>query len=696
MAKHELASFFSPENIALVGASDRSAWSAMVHACFVLFSHKGKLFAVNRGGKSAHGLPGYASCTEIEERLDSAFIYVPATAVVGALKDAAAAGVRNAVILSSGFAEAGDEGAKLQEDVLRTARELGIRFMGPNSMGFANHAQGKVMTSVRSRKPIRTGGRLGLISQSGALLNELGKVAHLNGLGAAFTGATGNEAGLNITDLLEYLVGDDNVDAICVYSEGIQDHERFVAAAMRAAELKKPIVLMKLGRSEISGAVAQAHTGSLIGDDGVFDAMCERTGIIRCSSLEEVIATADLLGKIGPIDPPRIALCSISGGACALLADLSDEHGLSVEPYTRETRDALEAALPSFASSLNPLDTTGHLVNEPQLWQEVIPILARNENTGLVIVSQPIPNVDTELATLTQTIKDIVAGFRAANHPAVLVDFSVQSRSAEQLALIEQVGVDVPVQGLDVGVRALANLQRWSERIANPPATRALPADSGARPAGERETLDYLAGQGVPVIPARLARSSEEAAQIAHEMGGQCAYKIASPDIAHKTEANGVRLDVGPGAAAQTFDAIVAAARAYRADAQVDGVLIAPMRTAATELIVGVTRDPEWGLALTVGIGGVLTEILGDSETRLLPIDEAEARGMVMALKGAKLLEGFRGAPPADLDALSRCIVAIADAAAALGPDLAALEINPLRVDADQIEALDALAVFSG
>ena len=694
MADSALAGFFTPRNIALVGASDRSAWSQMVAACFDLFGHTGKLYAVNRGGKEAHGFPGYTSCTEIPDPVDAAFVYVPAAAVVEALHDCAAAGIRNAVILSSGFAEAGEEGAAMQEDVARTARELGIRFLGPNSMGFANLAHGSVMTSIKSRKPVRKG-RLAIVSQSGALVNEMGKVAHINGVGIAFLGATGNEAGLSITDLLEYLVEDEEVGAICIYSEGIRDHARFMAAALRARELKKPVVLIKLGRSAVSGAIAQAHTGSLIGDDGVFDAMCRKTGIIRCSSLEEVIATANLIATTGPIDPPRIALCSISGGACALLADLSHEYGLEVVPYTQETQAALAEVLPSFASTLNPLDTTGVLVQQTELWHEVIPILARDANTGLVIVGQPLPNVDTELATLTSTIEAITQGFHAADHPAIIVDFCMQTRSADQLALIERLGVELPMPGLLITVRALVNLQNWSQALAQPVTQRALPTASGEHPVGERQTLAFLGKQGVPVIPSRLATNASEAAESASELGGAVVCKIASPDIAHKTEAGGVRLEVDPGDAGRVHDEIVASARAYNPSARIDGVLVAPMRSGGTELIVGVVNDPEWGLAITVGSGGVLTEVMGDSQTRLLPIDEQEARDMVLALKGAKLLQGFRGAPPADLDALARAIVAIGDAAAVLGPDLAALEVNPLRVSGSEIEALDALAVWN-
>jgi succinyl-CoA synthetase beta subunit len=224
---------------------------------------------------------------------------------------------------------------------------------------------------------------------------------------------------------------------------------------------------------------------------------------------------------------------------------------------------------------------------------------------------------------------------------------------------------------------------------------RELPKPTGERPVGERETLAFLGEHRVPVIPARLVTSAQEAGEAAQSLGGAVACKIASPDIAHKTEAGGVRLGVDPADAPAAYDAIVASAQSYDAKARIEGVLVAPMRSGGVELIVGVSSDPEWGLAITVGAGGVLTEVLGDSQTRLSPIDEHEARDMVLSLKSAKLLQGFRGSAPADMDRLAKAIVAIADAAAALGPGLAALEVNPLRVAGDEIEALDALAIWS-
>lgn len=689
----DLIRFFRPRNVALVGASDKSTWSTMIHSRFARFGHEGQLFAVNRGGIPAHGLPGFTSCSAIPEAVDMAYIYVPAPAVIGALEDAAAAGIRDAVILSSGFAEAGGEGIAMQEAVARRAGELGVRFMGPNSMGFANIGHRSAVTSINTRLPVRSG-RLALVSQSGAIANELGKFAHAQGIGLAFTAATGNEAGITVTDILDYLVDDDAVGAIGLYVESLKHPDRFVATAARARAAKKPIVVLKLGRSAMAGAIGLAHTGSLVGDDGVFDALCDRYGIARVNSIEELVITADFLGQIGPIDPPRVGFTSISGGACAIYADLAELHGVEIAPYAEATQARLREVLPAFAATLNPLDVTGVVVQEPQTWSKVIPILEDDPNMGLIVAATVMPNTEPEMQILGPGVRAAAEGFRATGKPAVIASVILQDASEVQLAFRASAGIDVVLPDLDFGVRALAHLQRWSQRLTRPLAAGSAPAAASERPRGERETLAYLAERGVPVIPSTLVTDAAAATRAVAALGGLAALKIASPQIAHKTEAGGVRLNVSADEAAAAFESIVAAALAHSPSAQIDGVLASPMRPAATELIVGIVRDPEWGLALTLGIGGILTEVLRDSATRLLPIDAAEAKEMLLSLRGARLLQGYRGQPVADLDALAAAVVAIAEAAAALGPALAALEVNPLRVDGARVEALDGLTIY--
>lgn len=694
--RDQLAAFFRPLNVALVGASDRSSWSNSIFARFNEYGHKGKLFAVNRNGTEAHGLPGYTSVAAIPETIDTAYIYVPAEAVAGALREAAAAGVRNTVVLSSGFAEAGEAGEALQAELAAAAAETGVTMLGPNSLGFANFGGSSFCTSVRSRLPVRIG-QLALVSQSGAVAAELAKWAHAQGIGLSFFCATGNEAQIGIADVVEFLVDDPATKAIALYVEGIGDPVRFMAAAARARAAKKPIVVLKIGRSQVSSAVVQAHTGSMVGDNRVFDAMCDRFGVSRVNSMEELITTAELLGRTGAIDPPRIGMASVSGGACGMYADLAELNGLAIEPFTAETKAALAAALPSFAATLNPLDVTGVAIQNTAIWSDIIPSLARDPGVGLVVIGYGIPNTLEERRNLDTSFAAIAEGYRTAGAQPVILSYSVQDAHEPQFAIRAELGIDTVLPNIDLGVRALAHLQRWSENLLaeDPLPLPEGPATSPTRLTGERAVLDHLAAHGVPVIGASLAKDADAAAAAARGFGGPVALKIASPDIAHKTEVGGVKLDLeGDEAVRGGFEAIMASAKAAAPNARIDGILVSPMRGAGTELIVGVARDPQWGPVLAVGLGGVFTEALQDSRLSLLPVTPKQVRGLLEGLRGAKLLQGFRGSPPADIDKLSRAIAAIGDAALALGSDLAALEVNPLWVRGDEIECLDGLAIY--
>jgi acyl-CoA synthetase (NDP forming) len=692
-----LAAFFRPRTVALVGASDKSAWSRMIHSRFAMWGHEGKLYAVNRSGSPAHGLEGFKRCADVPDKIDMAYIYVPAAAVTDALRDAAGAGVRQAVVLSSGFSEAGEEGVRLERELAQAAQALGVVMMGPNSLGFANVAHRSACTSIPTRLPLRENARLALVSQSGALVNEFGKFAYAQRIGVAFTCATGNEAQIGVADVLDYLVDDPKISAIATYLEGVSHPDRFAAAAERARLAKKPIVILKIGRSQVSSAVAQAHTGSLVGDDGVFDAMCRRYGVARVESIEELILTADFLGRIGPIDPPAIGVASVSGGACGIYADLAERHGLDVSPYSEETGEALRAVLPDFATILNPLDVTGATVSDPTLWARTMPILHRDPTKGLAVAATVLPNIPREIEAVGVNIVEIVAGAREAGKVPVVCGFSLEDPSEGQATFLKEVAPDlITLPDLDFGVRALAHLQRWSKAVVARPAPARSAAAPAVRPSGERETLAYLAERGAPVVPASLATSPAQVGAAFEALGGVVVLKIASPDIAHKTEAGGVRLGLSSRQAVErAFDEIIVSAKAYAPEARIEGVIVAPMRGEGVELIVGVSRDPDWGPSLVVGMGGVLTEVMKDSQVRLLPVTAAEAKEMLTSLAGAKLLSGYRGQPAANLDRIASAIVAIADAALALGPSLAALEVNPLWVRGETVECLDALTIYS-
>jgi acyl-CoA synthetase (NDP forming) len=620
-----LADFFRPRNIALIGASDRSAWSRLIHSRFAQYGHEGRLFAVNRSGAPAHGAPGHTSCAQIPDRVDMAYVYVPAAATADALRDAAAAGIRNAVVLTSGFAEAGPEGAALQDEVAEVARQAGIRMLGPNSLGFVNLVDRCVTTSIATRPPPRVG-RVGIVSQSGAVANEINKFAHAQGIGVSFVGATGNEAQMGVAEVLDYLVDDPGTGAVALYVEGVRNPARFTAAAQRAREARKPIVLIKLGRSPVAAEVALAHTGARVGDDAVFDAMCRRTGIVRVGSIEELVITAHLLERTGVIDPPRVAMASISGGACAIYADLAHRHGLATPPFAPQTRAALREVLPPFAAVIDPLDVTGVVVSDPSLWEKVIPILAADPGIGLLLANGVLPNTPLEVANLGEGVAAAAAGVRAAAKPALLGSMILENQSEVRREFLDGIGMAFAAPDLDLSVRALANLQRWSERMLQPAPADPRPVNPAAsRPTEGRALLDLLAAHGAPIGEAGRAGCS----------------------------------------AAGSLD-----------------------------LAVRVWRDPDWGLALSVAAAGVLGQLLEDRPVRLLPLGETDVRDALLALKAARLLTGELGAAPADLDRLCAAVVAIGDAALALGDQLARLDAD-LQVDGPHIAVTGAAAAYA-
>lgn len=694
-ATHPLRALFYPRSVALVGASERSPWSSFIAHNLGITGYQGQVCSVNREAKPAHGFPGFSSCRQIAETPDLAYLMVPAEVILEAFEDAAAAGIRNMVVLSSGFAETGEEGASLQQRLVQRAAELGVRFLGPNSLGFANLSIQAPMTPVPTRLPLLPG-KIALISQSGATNAEITEFAHQSGVGLSLYIATGNEAQIDIASGLDFLVDDANTQVIMVFAEAIRDTATFARAARTALARRKPIVILKVGASELTAKVAAAHTGSLVGDDKVFDAVCRQLGVIRVHSIEDLVNTAALLAHTGPLAKPGVGIVSISGGACTLIADRADVHGVALPAFSEDTQMRLREVLPFFAGTLNPLDITGAAMKEPELFERVLRVLGEDPNLGFIGCVYNLPWNET--APAMPQLAFIGKGLSAIETPAALVNQTTKPVSAKSRELMQKHGIAFALGGVEALVQALGKAVWWSGRVQAASAeTRpaAVSATSAARPVSEREVLEFLSARGVPVVPSRLARTRQEAVSFAAGFDAPVALKIASPDIAHKTEVGGVKLGLrGAEAVAQAYDAILASVRQQQPQAAIEGVLVAPMRSGGLEILAGTVRDPQWGTVLAVGLGGVWVEALADTQLRLLPVTPAEVKTMLLELRGARLLQGFRATPAADLDRLAQVIARIGDAALALGPELETLEVNPLWVQGPQVEALDGLTVW--
>ncbi|MFO1376256.1 MAG: acetate--CoA ligase family protein [Steroidobacteraceae bacterium] len=690
-----LQRLFYPGSIVLVGASERSPWSQLLHANLQRTGFAGPVYAVNKGGVSAHGYPGSVSCRAIGVPVDIAFVFVPAEAMMEAFEDVIAAGIRAAVILTSGFAETGAAGAELQQRLVARATEAGVVILGPNCLGYANLAIRAPLTPIPIHPPLLEG-RIALVSQSGATNSEIADMAQDLNVGLSLYVATGNEAMVDIAACVDFLVDDPHTQVIMVFAEAVRDTATFRGAAERALGAGKAIVMLKVGSSALTAQVAAAHTGSLVGDDRVFSAACEQLGVIRVHSVEELIVTASLIAHTGPLARPGVGIVSISGGACTLVADRAEAYGVDLPAFSTATKTALTRAVPLASDPVNPFDITGLAIRDPLLFEPVIEAIAAEPDIGFVGAIYSLPW--NEKWPQVPQLEAIGRAFGRIDKPCALVNQFLRPQTQKSRDILAATGIPAAFGGIEEVLRALGHLKAWSARVlgdAALPRPARIVAATGARPCGEREVLDFLAARGVPVIPARIAKSREEAVAFAAAFEGPVALKIASPDIAHKTDVGGVRLNVdGAAAVGDAHDQIMAVVQRAVPRARIEGVLVSPMRSGGLEILVGTVRDPQWGPVLAVGLGGVWVEALADTRLRLLPVTPGQVRDMLKSLRAAKLLEGFRGSPAADLDRLAEVIVAIGDAALALGDGLETLEVNPLWVSGGRIEALDALTVW--
>ncbi|MET0767256.1 MAG: acetate--CoA ligase family protein [Aeromicrobium sp.] len=690
-----LNSMFRPRAVALVGAADKSMFSGIAFHNLVQFGMADRTHLVNRRGVEVHGRPSVTSCQAIGEPVDTALLMVPQAATLEALEDAAAAGITNAVVLSSGYGEAGEKGRAAQDELVAAAERLGILVLGPNMLGFANFADRAVVSSIPELPQVA--GHVALLSQSGASSSAMVSYAEMAGVDLSYMVTLGNEAMITAGDILDYLVDDEATRSIALFIETIRDTESFARAARRAAEAGKTIVALKAGSSELAARTAQAHTGALVGDDAVIDAVLRELGVIRVDSIEDMLVTAGASATLGRLPRPGTAVVSISGGACDIIADRAQDEGVELPALAAGTVERLAAVMPSYGTVQNPLDLTGAAVIDPSLFTTAIAESGSDPEIGSVLVAYGLPMVDSPMVNFQRAaLSAIGAGAAGSDAPVILVNQVQQPITRFSRDLMARSGISAAISGLTQAVRTVGHLQWWAsvvDEVAQE-TTPDLPDVSSTQPRmgqwSEHHARELLSSAGVSVVPSALVQSADEAVEAAGSMG-TVAMKIVSPQILHKSDIGGVALGVTDETGVrEAYDRLVRAAGTVDG-AVLDGVLVSPMRTGGIELLVGVVRDPQWGPVLAVGLGGVLVEVLHDSALATLPVTAPQVERMLRGLRGAALLDGVRGGKPADVPALSEQITRIADLALALGDDLESLEVNPLRVDGDVVEALDAV-----
>jgi acyl-CoA synthetase (NDP forming) len=697
-----LTGLFRPSSVALVGATDRSPWSVYTYANLATYSPGVAVHVVHPTRGTVHGQATRPSLRAIGQPVDLAFVMVPTEATLEVVAEAADVGIRNLVILTAGFSEAGPHGAELEAALIDLARERDLTVLGPNGNGFVNAAAAVTPYGLPISPPL-VAGPVGVVLQSGALASGVLAGAQARGIGLSTLVSTGNEALVSATDIMRWLIADPDTAVVAAFLESIRQPDEFRTVAEEALAAGKPLVVLKVGRSEAGSRTALAHTGALAGDDRVISAAFAQLGVVRVDSLEEMLSTAGYLGHHAGVGGRRLAAITPSGGACDILADRASDEGLELPEFDDPTLARLGQLLPPFSTPHNPLDVTGYVVIDPELTTRSLEIVEAGAagRFDLLLYAATVPRSAPPDPGPLEARWDRLAAVAAASDVPVVFLSSLSADLGDYASdLLRRRGIFV-VDGIHQGLRAIGHAARYHERRQSWLATGSpAPAPVVAPPPGadgvwpEHRVRDLLTSASVPLVPARLVTSREEADQAGAQARGPLALKVASPDLPHKTEAGGVRLGVAPAEVGAAFDDIVASVRRSQPSAVIDGVLVAPMRPPGIELVTGVTTEPGWGQVLTVGLGGIWVEVLGDVALRVLPVGPAEIHRMLSSLRGFPLLTGARGATPVDLDALVGVIHRIALLAEGLRNDLVVLETNPIRVDGSDIEILDALAVW--
>ena len=689
---HSLEPLLKPKSIAVIGASDTPSRIGGRPLHFTKkHGFKGNIYPVNKKREMVQGLTAYRGIKDVPEAVDSAIISVPAAIAVDAIRECAECGVKSVVIFTSGFAEMGEAAAQLEISAI--AAEAGMRVVGPNCLGVFNISQGWFGTFANAPSMIEVAnGTAGIISQSGAYGSHLFLAAQKRGIGTNYWVTTGNEADVDVAEVIEYYAQTSDVDVILAYAEGMKNAERIYQALETAREREKPVVFMKVGTTEAGALAAASHTASLAGADAVYEALFRQYGVYRAETTEELVdvAYACQFGRFPAGN--KISLQTISGGVGVQMADASIKRDLDVAPLPDSVQKKLKAMIP-YAGVNNPVDFTAQALNDPHLMERNVSLTVDEADYDSHIIYMA--SVPESPFTKDVCIK-IFGGLKEkySDEPMIM---SMQA-SAELVRTYEKMGYpcfDDP----SLAVRAMAALTRFGEiyrrgRPDEPPALSAHTLPAPTSQVAEHKAKAILGSAGIPVAREKLAADADSAVKIWRDIQGPVVLKVASPDILHKTDFGGVLLDLETEATVRDgFATLVQRAADAAPSARVDGVIVAEMISGGVETVMGVVSDPVFGPTVMFGLGGVLVEVLKDVTFRLAPFGTDEAHRMIDEIQGRAILDGVRGAAPMDIDALADGLARLSAFAAKNADVIETIDVNPFLALPNGAIALDALIV---
>ena len=691
--------FFLAQGIAVIGASaDATKIGGRPVHLLRRHGYAGAIYPINPKGGEIQGLPAYARLADTPEAPELALIAVPAAHAVQAVEDCAARGVRAVVVLSSGFAEAGEEGAAWQAAMRATALRHGMRLLGPNCLGTVGVAERAIASfSVALEDYYPRPGAIGIVSQSGNIGSYTLQLLVQRGVGISRMVTTGNEAEVDLADGIAALARDPATRVILCCMETCRDGERLTQALAIAREHQTPVVVLKIGATEQGQAAAASHTGALAGSDAVIDAVLRRHGALRVRSHEDLVEIGQALSQLLPHSLPRrpaVTLVAASGGFGIMMADAMSNAGLALPALAPATRERIHQVLPG-ASTNNPVDASAQISSRPDILFEVLSALQEDpgEATTVLFLS---------LGLYSSRLRDIylqaLAQLRAAYPQRPLIIIS--RGPADAVVQIQALGIPV-FSSIDAAARGIEALVRQAGLLT----AEAPPAAGARRPAArlpeavfrnEHAAKQVLIDAGFEVPLERSVRDADDAVQAADALGYPVVLKILSEDIPHKTEAGGVALNLADAEAVRAASArIFASVAAHAPDARIDGLLVAPMLRGGTELIAGISRDPVFGPVVMVGMGGIYAEVLRDVAVQPAPVSQAQALAMIRSLRLFPLLDGARGQARADIDAAARAVARLSEFACTHRDQVGEIDLNPIlvRPAGQGIAILDALMV---
>jgi len=701
LQKQEFYDFFNPRSIAVIGASqDFGTIGGKTLMNLVRHGFGGNVYPINPKYDEIAGYRCYSSLRELPEVPDIALVAVPKKLIMGILAECAELGLKRVVIFSSGFAETDDDGRHLQGEMVKFARENGIRIVGPNSIGCLNVKSGIPMgfaTSLETEKPLLAG-PVGLVSQSGAFGFSVFGLAQEQQIGFSYVLNTGNQADIHAIDLMRAMLEDEDTALVAGYIEGIPDGAMFVETARRAKQLRKPLIVLKAGQSELGRKSALSHTASVTGSSDAFNAVAKQFGIVQVRDMDDMIDAMKVFARGKFPGGGRIAVLSNSGAAGITIADYCESLGIELAALSDNTTREIGRLIPSFGSASNPIDITAQALMEKHLIRDVMAVLAEADEVDVILLQT------TFSSRLSKDIFDDIKELdRKTDKPIIVVHTGTEEIVGEARSDLQSSGIPVfdTCYRAIVAVRHLVEFARFcGEADGEPPAAAEVPEiqNFGAGLWTEEAVKPLLGALGIRVPQGVVIESREQLAHVRGQIRYPAVVKLMSPDVPHKTEAGAVRIGIADERALEeALDGISASVRAYKPDARVQGFLIEDMiRENGVEMFIGIIDDAQFGPLVACGLGGIFLEVFRDRSLRLAPFGLEEAHGMLRELKGYPLLTGARGKKRLDVDAVARALVRVSQLADRYRGRLAEMDVNPVLVmeEGKGIAALDGLMVW--